>query len=378
MPANPASYPKLFWDLRTSVNGVKNRRVNWENHIELTEWIQYQFDNDFITIATGPDTPLLTAENGLYEDPDNNVKLGGPLIEDTAITGAYQFTLGVSDLTISSLGTARYIADDFAVAAASTAEMRIGGTYGAAGYVLATDGLPGGLTYQDPNTLITPYTSNNGITLTSNNFQLGGTLSQNTLILGASTHNLNLGNAASPLVDLNLRSERLTMNNLQTFVTVGYLSLTSNGGTNPASLVLQQDGSSYEWELDCGDNHNGHGNAGDILVNQGSGILSWEAPTPSQQTYGAGGNNVTVSTSVETVVWKTAITGGGDTITLPDAASVVNRSKYIIVDTSGNAGTDTITINSGGGNISGSGSTTISANYDSKTFISDGTDWWII
>lgn len=85
---NPANYPRLYWDLRPTVNGRGANRHNLANFIELTGWIQYQIDNEFIEIAG-----IIYAENGLHlksvdtanEDDATTVHLGGFLIEDTTI-----------------------------------------------------------------------------------------------------------------------------------------------------------------------------------------------------------------------------------------------------------------------------------------------------
>ena len=175
---------------------------------------------------------------------------------------------------------------------------------------------------------------------------------------------------------------------MQSFVTVGYLSLTSNTGTNPAALVLQQDGSSYEWALDCGDNHNAEGNAGDILVNQGSGVLQWTTPTATPPTVGdifeivtssAGSNSISAPTKPHKTINKTAITGGGDTDTLPDTAGLTVGQMFILKDTSGTAGTNNWTIATfGAETIDGSATMVIEADRDSRTIQWDGTSYNII
>lgn len=64
------------------------------------------------------------------------------------------------------------------------------------------------------------------------------------------------------------------------------------------------------------------------------------------------------------------------TLTLPTPAS---GARVIVKDKSGEANTRNITINPNGGeNIDGASSFTMDSNYDSKTFISDGTDWYVI
>lgn len=86
--------------------------------------------------------------------------------------------------------------------------------------------------------------------------------------------------------------------------------------------------------------------------------------------------NYTVLVTDHTVL-KTAITGGGDTVTLPSTAAT--GQIFYIVDASGSAGTDNITIATAGSeNIDGAATATISTNYGGVTVQFDGTNYWII
>lgn len=79
----------------------------------------------------------------------------------------------------------------------------------------------------------------------------------------------------------------------------------------------------------------------------------------------------------ERYVEKTSITPGGDTVTLPATPS----AKYIItiIDTSGSAGTDNITIDTAGAElINGAATAVINGDYDSLTLYSNGTDYFVI
>ena len=77
--------------------------------------------------------------------------------------------------------------------------------------------------------------------------------------------------------------------------------------------------------------------------------------------YGAGDDTIAILASI---IAKTAITSGGDTMTLPDASNVTTGCIFVIKDESGNAGTDNISINvSGGGTIDGALTKTINTNF---------------
>ena len=64
---------------------------------------------------------------------------------------------------------------------------------------------------------------------------------------------------------------------------------------------------------------------------------------------------------------------------LPAAASATAYADYVVKDGKGIAGANTITVTvSGGGNIDGAASATITSNYGALVFVSDGTNWNIL
>ena len=87
------------------------------------------------------------------------------------------------------------------------------------------------------------------------------------------------------------------------------------------------------------------------------------------------GNLTLTAAGTQYIIAKTAITGGGDTVTLPDATLVFGR-VYVVKDEAGTAAANNITINATAGNIDGAASTTIAANYGSKAFYSNGADYF--
>lgn len=67
-------------------------------------------------------------------------------------------------------------------------------------------------------------------------------------------------------------------------------------------------------------------------------------------------------------------TAGNVTVTLPDVKYKGNRYTVKRVT----AGANTLTIQGASGNVDGAGSTTIATQYQAKTFVSDGTNWWTV
>ena len=64
---------------------------------------------------------------------------------------------------------------------------------------------------------------------------------------------------------------------------------------------------------------------------------------------------------------------------LPTAAAATAYADYVVKDGKGIAGANTITVTvSGGGNIDGAASATITGNYGALVFVSDGTNWNIL
>jgi hypothetical protein len=72
-------------------------------------------------------------------------------------------------------------------------------------------------------------------------------------------------------------------------------------------------------------------------------------------------------------------TSGARTIVLPDADSVPVGSVYVVKDESGGAGTNNVTVGTGGGAkgvIDGLDWMVIAVNYGYVTAYSNGTDWF--
>lgn len=111
------------------------------------------------------------------------------------------------------------------------------------------------------------------------------------------------------------------------------------------------------------------GSAGDLLVNDGSGNLTWES-LPTLNTTNVGASNYSVLDSDE-IIFKTT---DGNTVTLPDASGRAGVRFWIKRTTSGGSAT---TIDTAGGNIDGSASFSLGG-LSSITVSSDGTDWFII
>lgn len=93
-------------------------------------------------------------------------------------------------------------------------------------------------------------------------------------------------------------------------------------------------------------------------------------------TFGAGNHALTAT---DDIVILTAITGGGDTVTLPSAAATPIGTLITIKDASFTANTNNITIDEAtGGNVDGVPSIIADADGFSVTVVCDGTAWWII
>ncbi len=89
----------------------------------------------------------------------------------------------------------------------------------------------------------------------------------------------------------------------------------------------------------------------------------------------SGAGNYTVTTS-DRYVFKTGITGGGDNVTLPAPGTVLTGTKITVVDTSGTAATNAITVlPNAAETINGAASFVIDINRGAATFITDGTNW---
>lgn len=109
--------------------------------------------------------------------------------------------------------------------------------------------------------------------------------------------------------------------------------------------------------------------SGEIFVYAGRG--NWETATSGQiNVTNVAGNYTALSTDYYIGV-DTA--GGAYTITLP--LNPVVGQAYDIVDSTGHAGANNITISGNGHNINGAATTTISTNYGALSLVYNGTQW---
>lgn len=76
------------------------------------------------------------------------------------------------------------------------------------------------------------------------------------------------------------------------------------------------------------------------------------------------------------VIWFVDTSGGAVTVTLPDATTVAADTKFTVKRTT--AGANALTVNTDGGNIDGAATKSMPTQYDTFTFVSDGTNYWII
>lgn len=74
--------------------------------------------------------------------------------------------------------------------------------------------------------------------------------------------------------------------------------------------------------------------------------------------------------------WFADTTNGDVTVTLPDATTVTADTVFTVKRISG--GANTLTVTTGGGNIDGTASHSIPTQYASYSYVSDGTNYWII
>lgn len=165
----------------------------------------------FNTAATGD----ITADNGITANTTSNTRLGGPLIQNTQITGggsAYDIAIGdpgstdpMGTITLHASTALELNTPNIISTSAVNGQVfkLIDDTTGegdwADAITLTTTGTTGPATY-DGNTLNIPqysvaYTASNGITPNSpvaNNFKLGGTLIENTTLNGSSLYNVTI------------------------------------------------------------------------------------------------------------------------------------------------------------------------------------------
>ncbi len=69
-------------------------------------------------------------------------------------------------------------------------------------------------------------------------------------------------------------------------------------------------------------------------------------------------------------------TGGAFTVALPMATGRIGQQPLIVKRL--NAGGNAVTIGSAGGTIDGAATASLAAQYATKTFVSDGTNWHVI
>ena len=74
--------------------------------------------------------------------------------------------------------------------------------------------------------------------------------------------------------------------------------------------------------------------------------------------------------------WFVDTTADNVTVTLPDATTVTADTIFTVKRTTG--GANTLTVTTGGGTIDGAATFSIPTQYASYSFISDGTNYWII
>lgn len=160
------------------------------------------------------------------------------------------------------------------------------------------------------------------------------------------------------------------------------------------------DGNSQDIEIITGTNSGVSGNSGNILVRSGASSGGTRGKLRYQDgSEGTAGYVLTSTDTLGTATWAAApsffsvnsistntaatanqtyivdTTGGAVTVTLP--APALNR--YVVVKDSGNAGTNNITVNPNAAEtIDGAASSTISSAYGSNTYVSDGTNWFIV
>ena len=74
--------------------------------------------------------------------------------------------------------------------------------------------------------------------------------------------------------------------------------------------------------------------------------------------------------------WFADTTSADVTITLPDATKTTADIIYTVKRTT--AGANSLTVTTGGGTIDGAATHTIALQYSSYSYVSDGTNYWII
>lgn len=122
------------------------------------------------------------------------------------------------------------------------------------------------------------------------------------------------------------------------------------------------------------------GSLDQILVNDGTGVLTWTTITGNIISYNYTEVNTPTYSALSTdeILAIDYTTTGTCTVTLPEI-SVVGKKRYFIIDTGGNANTNNITIQtSGSDQIIGDTEIIISENFNAVSILNDDTtDWYI-
>ena len=86
--------------------------------------------------------------------------------------------------------------------------------------------------------------------------------------------------------------------------------------------------------------------------------------------------NTSINMSLQDSVVLVDTSGGSGTINLPDA-STVNAGRSFLIKDKGDAGTNSFTLSTNGGDIDGGASITINEAHVAVTLVCDGTNYWI-
>lgn len=199
-------------------------------------------DTDSCNCPGGGGGGTYTVDNGLNENPENNFRLGGTLLENTTIDGASTYFLTLSSLqeftttseltTIESSTFINLRAADVAIYSTANSrlfninetlgQVTLDGYYASTGvlftptpaYGLGVDNVGNVLKIPfNPSAPPSAITADNGITANSpGNVRLGGPLVTNTQIPGA-TFNLSIGDrgSSSPIDELSLYANQLLL-----------------------------------------------------------------------------------------------------------------------------------------------------------------------
>lgn len=136
------------------------------------------------------------------------------------------------------------------------------------------------------------------------------------------------------------------------------------GASNTAGSVWVADGTNFNAVV----------LSGDATLHPSGSLSLKNAVVKTPSTSGAGAYTVLLT---DYMIHKTGITGGGDTVTLPSGAA--NGQIFRILDKSGTAGTNNITVATAGSEtVNGSASTVISSHYGYVSVQFDGANYFII